>query len=127
MKGADTNLILRFLVKDEVEQAGKVKQLLDEGEILFINTVVLSELYWVLIHVYEYSKNDFIVALDALLELRNIRFFNNNVVSAALADYIHSKNEFSDCLIHQINKNDGLNTLTFDKKAARLENMKLVI
>lgn len=126
MRGADINLIVRFLVKDEVNQARKVKQLLDKGEILYINNLVLSELYWVLIHVYEYSKNDFVVALDALLEMRNIRFFDHRIVSAALADYLHSNIGFVDCLIHQINKTRGLNTLTFDQKAAGLANMQLV-
>lgn len=126
MKGADTNLIVRFLVKDEEDQAQKVKHLLDEGEVLFINNVVLSELYWVLIHVYEYSKNDFVIALDALLEMRNIRFFDHGIVSAALADYIHSGIGFVDCLIHQVNKYRGLDTLTFDQQASRLEKMQLL-
>ena len=92
-----------------------------------MNDVVLSELYWVLVHVYEYPKNDFVIALDALLEMRNIRFFDHGVVSAALSDYIHSNIGFVDCLIHQINKNRGLDTLTFDQKAGRLENIQLVI
>ena len=126
MKGADTNLIVRFLVKDDANQAGKVKKLLDEGEILFINNVVLSELYWVLIHVYNYSKNDFVIALDALLDMRNIRFSDHGVVSAALADYIHSNIGFVDCLIHRINKNQDLNSLTFDQKVSTLEAMQLI-
>lgn len=126
MKGADTNLIVRFLVKDEENQARKVKQLLDEGEILFINDVMLSELYWVLVHVYDYSKNDFLIAVDALLYMKNIRFFDKQVVRDSLADYIHSTSGFVDCLIHQINNKRELTTLTFDKKAARLENMQLV-
>lgn len=125
MRGADTNLIIRFLVKDVKSQAEKVKQLLDEGESLYINDVVLSELYWVLTQVYEYSKNDFVIALDALLGMRNIRFFDRGVVSAALADYIHSNIGFVDCLIHQINKSRGLSTLTFDQKASNLEMMQL--
>lgn len=125
MKGADTNLIVRFLVKDEENQARKVKQLLDEGEILFINDVVLSELYWVLIHIYNYSKNDFVIALDALLDMRNIRFSDHGVVSVALSDYIHSNVGFVNCLIHRINKNRDLNTLTFDQKASSLESMQL--
>lgn len=116
MKGADTNLIVRFLVKDEENQAQKVKHLLDDGEILFINNVVLFELYWVLIHVYNYSKNDFVIALDALLDMRNIRFPDHGEVSAALGDYIHSNVGFVDCLIHRINKNRDLNTLTLIKK-----------
>ncbi|MGF1668944.1 MAG: PIN domain-containing protein [Balneolaceae bacterium] len=126
MKGADTNLIVRFLVRDVEEQALKIKRLLDQGEFLFINVVVLSELYWVLVHVYEYSKNDFVIAIDALLDLKNIQFFDREIVRKSLADYIHSNIEFTDCLIHQLNKMEGLVTLTFDKKATRLDNMELV-
>lgn len=126
MKGADTNLIARFLVRDVEEQARKVKRLLDQDEFLFINTIVLSELYWVLVHVYEYSKNDFVIAIDALLDLKNIRFFDNEIVRKSLTDYIHSSTGFVDCLIHQINKKKGLVTLTFDKKATQLINMELV-
>lgn len=123
MIAADTNLIVRFLVRDEEDQARKVKNLMDDGEVLFINQVVLSELYWVLIHVYEYSKNDFVIAIDALLDLGNIRFFDKTVVSTSLAEYIHSNVGFVDCLIHQINKKFDLQTLTFDQKASRLEKM----
>lgn len=126
MKGADTNLIIRFLVKDDEQQARKVKKILDSGEILFVNAVVLTEIYWVLIHVYGYSKNEFIMAIDALLELGSIRFFNNHVVRNALADYIHSTADFSDCLIHQINIHDGFTTLTFDRKVSRLSEMHLL-
>lgn len=126
MKGADTNLIVRFLVRDNKTQARKIKKLLDQGETLFINNVVLTELYWVLIHVYNYSKNDFVIALDAMLEMRNIRFFDHNVVRTSLADDIHKNTGFVDCLIHQLNKAEGLVTQTFDQKTARLEKMQLV-
>lgn len=126
MIAADTNLIVRFLVRDDEDQAKKVKNLMDDGEVLFINQVVLSELYWVLIHVYEYSKNDFVIALDALLDLSSIRFFDKTVVSTSLAEYIHSNVGFVDCLIHQVNKKLELSTLTFDQKASRLEKMELL-
>lgn len=126
MTGADTNQIVRFLVRDVDSQAQKVKRLLDRGDSLYINEVVLSELCWVLVSVYNYSKNDFVRALDALLETEGIRFFDAGIVKAALADYIHSTAGFTDCLIHQINLDKGVKSLTFDKKAAGLKGMKLL-
>lgn len=126
MTGADTNLVVRFLVRDNELQAQKVKKLLDEGQVLYINEVVLSELYWVLVHVYGYSKNDFVRAVDALLETKGFLFFNGGTVRRTLADYIHSTAGFSDCLIHQLNCNETLETLTYDKAASRLKNMKLM-
>ena len=72
------------------------------------------------------TKNEFIFVLDILLDTENIYFFDNGIVKAALTDYIHSQTEFSDCLIHQINLSKGLDTFTFDKKAARLKRMKFL-
>ncbi len=126
MTGADTNLLVRFLTRDIESQAHKVKEKIDNGEIFYINEVVLSELYWVLVHVYGYSRNDFVRAIDVMLETEGFRFFDNNIVRLALADYIHSVVEFSDCLIHRINLEQNLSTFTFDKKASRLEGMKLL-
>ncbi|CAN5454648.1 PIN domain-containing protein [soil metagenome] len=123
MIGADTNLLIRFLVRDVEEQAEKVKNLFEKGEQFYINAVVLSEIWWVLTSVYGYSKNEFVMAMDLLLETEGVFFFNRGTVRSALADYIHSTAGFSDCLIHRINSEANLNTLTFDKKAARLENM----
>ncbi len=126
MTGADTNLVVRFLTRDIENHAQKVKEKLDEGERFYINEIVLAEMYWVLVHVYGYSKNDFIRAIDVLLETEGFHFFDSTVVRHALADYIHTTVEFSDCLIHRINSHQKLITLTFDRKASRLERMKLL-
>lgn len=126
MIGADTNILVRFLVRDEPNQAEKVRTLLKNGEVLFVNQVVLSELYWVLVKVYGYSKFDFIIAVDALLETEGFQFFDNDVVRLALTDYIHSSAGFVDCLINRLNKTRVSGTLTFDKKAAGLKGMKLL-
>ncbi len=126
MTGADTNLLVRFLTRDIESQAHIVKERLNRGEYFYINEVVLSELYWVLVHVYGYSRNDFIRAIDVMLETKGFRFFDNTIVRQALTDYIHTTVEFSDCLIHRINSGQNLSTLTFDKKASRLEGMKLL-
>jgi len=124
--GADTNLIVRFLVRDDEDQAEKVMALFESGHQLYINEVVLSELYWVLTKVYDYQKNHFVYALDSLLETEGFHFFDAGVVRKALGDYIHSSTEFSDCLIHQINADRNLTTFTFDKRAAGLKKMNVL-
>lgn len=126
MIGADTNLLVRFLTKDHEKQAEIVKSLMFNGETIYINEIVLSELFWVLNRVYQISKNDFVLALDTLLETENIRFFDHEIVKSALSDYIHSGAEYPDCLIHRINDKINLETLTFDKRAASLTRMKLL-
>ena len=126
MIGADTNLIIRFLVRDNDEQAFKVKSLLEEGTQLYLNEVVVAELYWVLRHVYNYTPNEIVLAFDNLLETRNVSFFNSEVVRLALSDYIHSSVGFADCLIHRINAAVTTRTYTFDKRASSLTFMELL-
>lgn len=63
------------------------------------------------------------MTMDLLLETEGVFFFSRGTVRSALADFIYSTAGFSDCLTHRINSEANLNTLTFDKKAARLENM----
>ena len=56
MIGAETNILVRFLVRDVEDQARKVMKLFEDGEKIFINQVVIVELYWMLINVYDYPK-----------------------------------------------------------------------
>ena len=126
MIAADTNILARFLIKDVQEHFEKVNELLNEGEEIYINAVVLSELSWLLVNVYGYSKLEFITTLDALLDTEGFVFFEQSVIRKALADYLNFSADFADCLINQINRAKKLETITFDKKAAKLEGMKLL-
>lgn len=126
MIGADTNTIIRFLVRDNEEQAQKVKQILEEGETLYLSQVVLSEIYYVLTTAYKFSDPDFIKAIDKLLEIEGFEFFDDQVVKNIIRDFIKSNADFEDCMIHQINASQNLQTLTFDKKASKLKGMKLL-
>ena len=124
--GADTNILVRFLVRDVESQAKRILVLLDKGHVFYINVVVLTELYWVLTKVYHYPKNSFVAVVDMLLESNGFQLFDSEIVRSALSDYIHNTVEFPDCLIHQINLNKEMITLTFDKKSSGLSNMQLL-
>ncbi|MCP9291063.1 MULTISPECIES: PIN domain-containing protein [Gracilimonas] len=126
MIGADTNIVVRYLTADIADQAQKVRAFLLSGGRLYINEAVLTELYWVLTNVYDYPKNKFIKAIDQLMNTEGFEFFDVSVLQAAIADYIDSSAGFNDCLIQQINKHNGHKTLTFDKKASKLKEMKLL-
>ncbi|MGN8225676.1 PIN domain-containing protein [Gracilimonas sp. BCB1] len=126
MVGIDTNLLARFLIKDIEEQAELVAKLIEDGKELYINQVVLSELSWVLLKIYNYPKIEFISVLDTLFETKGFYFFDQEVVKLTIEDYINSSADFNDCLIHQINRKERLITYTFDKKASNLKQMKLL-
>lgn len=126
MVAIDTNLLARFLIKDIEEQAELVAKLIEEEEELYINQVVLSEISWVLLNIYNYSKMEFIHVLDTLFDTKGFHFFDQEVVKLTVEDYINSSADFNDCLIHQINNKERLSTYTFDKKASKLNKMKLI-
>ncbi len=126
MIGADTNLLVRFIIGDLEEHSEKVTELLNQGEVLYINETVLTELTWVLISLYDFKKTELIQVLDTLLESEGFRFFNQEVITKAITKFVDSTVGFNDCLICEINRAIGLNTLTFDKKASKLIGMSLL-
>ncbi len=126
MIGADTNLLVRLIIDDIPEQAQKVNELLNDGITLYVNEVVISELYWVLTSIYKFTKNEFIEAVDDLIETQSITFFNVRTITEALTYFINSSAGFTDCLIHAINQSQKLTTATFDQKASKLKGMKLL-
>ena len=59
MIGIDTNILVRFLTKDDTEQSLAVAKLFKQHNnnesSIFINDIVLSEVVWVLEKGYKYS------------------------------------------------------------------------
>ena len=126
MIGADTNILVRFLIGDIEEQMVKVADLMTSGEQIYINASVLTELTWVLTASYKFTKPELVEAYDLLMECSGIIFFDSDLVSKALAQFIVSSAGFNDCMINQINLKKGINTKTFDKKASKLDGMELL-
>ena len=69
MRALDTNIIIRFLVKDHVAQARRVRSLLEQaeatGDRFLIATSVMLETIWVLSAVYDFSRGETLVSLNS--------------------------------------------------------------
>lgn len=128
--GLDTNILVRYLMNDDPEQADKVEALFDsyENETYFkINDVVVAELDWVLTHVYKYTRKDFIKTINLLFETQNIIFTYPVLIKRACQLYQNSSADFSDCYLGLINDDSGCQTTyTFDKQAAKLSSFTLL-
>ena len=52
MTGLDTNVLVRYLTQDDLAQAQKATQVIEgaaeRGELLYITSIVLCEMVWVL-------------------------------------------------------------------------------
>ena len=126
MKALDTNILVRFLIQDDVNQANKVIQLFTKAEQnnepLFIPLLVVLEMIWVLQSAYSVSRQDIVLAISNLLQMQVFEFENQST----LRDFIISANKYSydlsDILISQSAFSANCETtLTFDKKASRFE------
>ncbi|WP_076789233.1 PIN domain-containing protein [Chlorobium sp. KB01] len=124
MKALDTNILVRFLVRDDKEQADKVYRLFkaaeDEKTVFYVTVPVLLELIWVLESVYAIKRRDLLDALSELLLLPILLFDSQASVRSFISDARHNNLDLSDLLIAFDAAVSGCEqVLTFDKKAAK--------
>ena len=131
MKALDTNVLVRYLVQDDLDQARRatlfIEQTAAAGEQLLIDAVVLCELVWVLDAAYGYRKDSLVDAIEAVLLTAQFHVDEKDVAWAALADYKNSRADFADCLIGRVNQSRGSETtVTFDKSLKTLPTFELL-
>ena len=130
MIGLDTNVLVRYVVQDDPEQADAATRLIENRctpeEPAFISSLVLAELAWVLRGPYRYPKS---MVADVLRQiLRTVEFIGEEpaVAWAALAEFESGAADFADCWIGHCNHARGCaRTYTFDVKAARAAHFTL--
>ena len=125
MIGIDTNILVRYLTQDDIEQAKIVEQIFSKYAIspnsVFVNNIVICELIWVLEKGYKYNKEEIGKVIKQILSTKEFFFENQKLLWLSLNQYIQNKLDFSDALIGEINKEAGcFKTLTFDQSAIKL-------
>jgi len=126
MLGIDTNVLVRYLVRDDQSQYERARRLINRevniGEPVLVSLLVLLETEWVLRSRYELAKADIVAAFSALLETVEIAFEDEPSVEHAIYSWKDSAAEFADCLIGARNRRLGCRaTATFDGKALKLD------
>lgn len=132
MIGLDTNVLVRYLVRDDEAQFRAVQALIDNvekaGDLVLVGILTLMETEWVLRSRYQLSKDRIISVLDAMLETTKLRFEDERVVESALHHWKTSGAEFADCLIVAKYMHSGCaHVATFDRKAAALPGASLLL
>ena len=126
MLGIDTNVLVRFLVRDDQNQFEKARKLLkrevSNGRRVFINQLVLLETEWVLRTRYGLAKTQMLETISGLLDASDIQLEDEPAVEEALFIWRDANADFSDCLIGARNRRLGCRaTVTFDTKASKLQ------
>lgn len=134
MIAVDTNVLLRYLLQDDLKQSAKANVLINGEVDVLVTHVVLSETLWTLCgKKYNATQSDIISTVQALFEEPRVIFENQKTVWKALGDYSRTnekqnrKVDFPDALILNCAKNFAQNhdveltgLYTFDKAAQRL-------
>ncbi len=131
MPGLDTNLLIRYLVRDDPVQFGRasaeIAAAANRDEPLLINAVVLCEVVWVLGSAYEYSRAEITDALEQILATAQFVIEWGDQARQALQDCRTTKAGFTDAFIGRINSALGAApTLTFDRDLARLSTFRVL-
>jgi predicted nucleic-acid-binding protein len=129
--GLDTNVLLRFLVKDDEAQGNRsaraIRQASARGESIFIGPIVLCEMVWVLTSRYGCAKPEVVRALTDILDADGFEIADRDTVRAAVDDYRAHKADFADCLIGRANQAAGCReTLTFERRLKALESFRVL-
>ncbi len=124
----DTNVVVRFLVKDDPSQAARARALIASNAV-FIASTVLLETEWVLRGAYGFMPADIARFLRALLGLEGVRVADPQAVSEALSGY-EAGLDFADAL-HLSLSGEAARFATFDsrfaKKARKLQARQIVV
>ncbi|MFA7175058.1 MAG: type II toxin-antitoxin system VapC family toxin [Kiritimatiellia bacterium] len=131
MIALDTNVIVRFLIKDDEKQAlcvyKRFKQAESKKERFFIPLPILLETLWVLESAYKIGRIDILNSLEALSQMPIIEFEANCVLEQLIIEGRNTNLDLSDILIAYASRNSGCSSvLTFDKKASRLSLFQLL-
>lgn len=83
MLAIDTNLIIRYLLADDPEQAAPARKLIDNNDV-FVCTTVLLETEWVLRSVYGFSAAQCVKAFSDFAGLQRVTLEDATAAAKAL-------------------------------------------
>ena len=123
MRALDTNVLVRFLMRDDERQAETIyrifKQAESDKEVLFVPLLVVLETVWVLDSVYVIPRQEIIDSINELLLMPILEFEKQPAIQSFISSARETKMDLSDLLIAHSAKFSGCEcVLTFDKRAS---------
>ena len=131
MIGLDTNVLVRHFAQDDPKQspiASAFIETLTVDNLGLISLVVLVEFVWVMQARFEATREELIDVLQVILTDEHLQVQQASAAWLAFDHFDLTPNiDFPDALIAALGVELGAtHTVTFDKKAARLEGMRLL-
>ena len=130
MIALDTNVLTRYLVRDDLKQSEAARALLESLTAErpgYVCREVTVELAWVLERAYGYSRDQIATVLEELAATEGLVIEAADDVARAALRYRAGGAGFSDLMILAAAERSGAHPLyTFDQKAARLKGVTLL-
>ena len=130
MIGLDTNILVRYLTQDDPVQSVKAREIferrLTEKNPGFVSVVAMVETVRVLDRAYFLTAREIATAIEKLLQVDVLYIEKEQEVFTAMVALKQARGSFADALIAELGARVGCTrTLTFDRKAARLDTFEL--
>jgi predicted nucleic-acid-binding protein len=124
MRAVDTNVLVRLLVRDDLDQVKAAESFIAPGA--WVSHLVLAQTLWVLDAVYDRNAEQIAAAIDRLLNHKHLTIQDAEVVTDALAQFKKRPAlGFSDCLVLEIARKAGHIPLgTCDRNLSKLDGTK---
>jgi predicted nucleic-acid-binding protein len=121
MRAVDTNVLVRLITRDDPRQAAAAESFIEKGA--WVSMLALAEATWVLATVYDLSPKDLAIAIEMMLNHRDLVLQDPETVAGALELFrLKPALGFSDCLMLQSARKAGHLPLgTVDRNLARVE------
>lgn len=122
MIGIDTNILIRYLTRDDEKQSTEVLNFLNRysgsESSIYINNIVLCEVIRILESAYEYSRRQISHALMLILQTPEFAFENHTAIVKVLYEYEYTSDvDFADILIGYMNSDKKcIATYSLDEK-----------
>lgn len=113
---ADTNVLVRAIVRDEPVQAVAAEKILRGASYIVISLPCLCEVVWVLRRFYHFDRATTAEAIQALISSRNV--ITNRVAAEAGLALLVAGGDFADGIIaHEGTRRGGEIFVSFDRRA----------
>ena len=131
MIGIGTNVLLRFLLKDDARQAARASRFMrDEISAVqpgYVSLVTLLEIVWVLDSLYCFNAEQQMSVVEDLLAVESLEIAERAAVARAVTVSRDRRSDFQECLVAILGESAGCRaTVTFDTRSAKRTGMTLL-
>ena len=130
MIGLDTNVLVRYVMQDDLRQAQQATRLvesLSSENPGFVSLVALVEFVWVLESCFGLDRAQLTAAVEGVLRTQELVVEHAEMVWKAVRLYRAGSADFADHVIERSAASAGCGqTMTFDQRAAKTGGMTLL-